>query len=402
MAGTAAGALSWTPILHVSDLKIVLIHNRYQEAGGEDDVFLAEGSLLASRGHDVTTYTADNRNIVGMGQIQLAKATLWNSASYRDLRRICTGSRPVVAHFHNAFPLVSPAAYYGARAERAAVVQTLHNYRLICPSATLYRDGRPCEACIGKALPWPAVLHACYRQNRAATTVAASLLVGHRLMGTWRHAVDTYITLSEFARQKFVAGGLPVDKIIVKPNFLTRDPGPGTHTGQFGLFVGRVSPEKGIKVLLDAWNQLTSAIPLKIVGTGPLERSRTIRNVEWLGWLPPERVMQLMKDATFLILPSTTYEGSPMTLLQSFATGLPAIVSAHGSLAEIVEDRKTGYHFPAGDSARLAETIERAWAHPEERRDISGRARRQSCEAWYSGIDRSCPRNWRNLFSALE
>lgn len=345
---------------------VVLIHNRYRQAGGEDEVFAAETALLTARGHDVTTYVADNREIDGTGRLALARATVWNSAASREVRELCSRRPPVVAHFHNFFPLISPAAYYGARAEGAAVVQTLHNYRLICPAATLYRDAAPCEACVGKAVAWPSVLHACYRGDRAATTVAASSISMHRLLRTWQRQVNVYIALTDFARRKFIEGGLPADRIVVKPNFLSSDPGIGEHQGGFALYVGRVSPEKGITTLLNAWTRVGERVPLKIAGRGPLETLRAVPGVEWLGWQPPESVLALMKDARFLVMPSTCYEGAvPLSVIQAFATALPVIVSAHGSMTEVAAAH-TGCAFEPGDDEDLVRRIEWALDHPVE------------------------------------
>jgi glycosyltransferase involved in cell wall biosynthesis len=336
---------------------VVLVHNRYQHAGGEDHVFAAEQSLLAWRGHTVATYLADNERIGTMGRAPLAAGTIWNAASRRDLRTLCRQSGPVVAHFHNTFPLISPAAYYGARDAGALVVQTLHNYRLICPAGTLFRDRDACDECVGRRFPWPGVMHGCYRQSRLATAVTASMIAAHHAAGTWRDVVSVYIALTDFARRTFVEGGFPAERIVVKPNFLPVDPGIGAHRGGFALFVGRVSPEKGIDVLLDAYERGV-ALPLKIAGTGPLENSRTPRNVEWLGWQEPNDITALMKAATVLVLPSLCYEGFPISVLQAFATGLPVVASGHGSLQEIVEHGRTGFHVPPGDPDALAERLD--------------------------------------------
>jgi glycosyltransferase involved in cell wall biosynthesis len=353
---------------------VVLVHNRYQQAGGEDEVFAAERSLLAAHGHAVTTYLADNERINGMGRVRLTATTIWNRDSRREVRAICTQPGPVVAHFHNTFPLISPSAYSGARDAGAIVVQTLHNYRLICPGATLYRDGAACEQCVGSPVPWRAVVHGCYRHSRLATAVAASMIAAHHAAGTWRDAVSVYIALTEFARLRFIDGGLPPERIVVKPNFLPADPGPGAHRGRFALFVGRVSPEKGIDVLLDAYERGLD-LPLKIAGAGPLERTRTPRNVEWLGWQSPAEVIALMKAAAVLVLPSVCYEGFPITALQAFATGLPVIATGHGSLAEIVDHGRTGLLFEPGQVDALAERLDWAGTHPGELQVLSSGAR---------------------------
>ena len=254
-------------------MKILLLHNYYQRSGGEDEVFLTDASLLEKHGHEVRRYCVHNTSVDDLSYLRLAGQTLWNADSYRQLRTLFRTESPDIAHFHNTFPLISPSAYYAAAAAGVPVVQTLHNFRLLCPNALLYRDGHVCGDCIGRTVAWPAIVHKCYRESRPATAVTAGMLAAHRVMGTWSHMVATYITLTEFARQKFIEGGLPADRLLVKPNTLRDDPGQGDHRGGFGLFVGRLSNEKGLDVLLDAWRQLREPLKLLIVGSGPLEDS---------------------------------------------------------------------------------------------------------------------------------
>ncbi|MPZ19213.1 MAG: glycosyltransferase [Luteitalea sp.] len=358
-------------------MKIVLLHNHYQQAGGEDNVFSTEATLLEAHGHEVRRHSVHNDAIDDMRRLAVARATLWNRDSYARLRALFREESPEIAHFHNTFPLISPAAYYAARAEGVPVVQTLHNYRLMCPNALLYRDGHVCHDCVGRRVAWPAVVHACYRASRPATAVTTAMLALHRMLGTWREAVTTYIALTEFAKQQFVAGGLPTDRIVVKPNAVSEDPLPGDHAGEFALFIGRLSTEKGLDVLLSAWRQLRSSLKLVIVGSGPLDAlaQGSPANVEWLGHVPRARVLELMRQATFLVFPSTVYEGFPMTLLEALATGLPVIVSGHGSLAEIVPDGVAGLHVRPGDAFGLAATIRWALAHRLELARMGSRGR---------------------------
>ena len=273
-------------------MRVVLVHNYYQQPGGEDQVFAAEGRLLEARGHHVYRHTVHNDEVSGYNKAALAKATLWNGDSYRELRAIFRRERAEVVHVHNTLPLVSPAVYYAAKAEGVAVVQTLHNYRLLCPAATFLRDGRVCEDCLGRA-PWPGVVHACYRDSVAASSVLASMLTYHRARRTWTEMIDVYVALTEFAREKFVEGGLPEAKIVVKPNFLDSHLSTPEEPKAYALFVGRLSKEKGLSVLLSAWRTLGARIPLKIVGDGPLaqEVDRAAREVPGSsGWaVSPEK-----------------------------------------------------------------------------------------------------------------
>jgi glycosyltransferase involved in cell wall biosynthesis len=354
-------------------MTILVVHNYYQQPGGEDRCLDAEVAMLRANGHEVVLHTADNDAIDGMSRLSAAARTVWSRPAYRELRALIRDRRPAVAHFHNTFPLISPAAYYACRAERVPVVQTLHNFRLLCPNALFFRDGKVCEDCLGKAVPWPGVVHGCYRGSRPATAAVAAMITAHRALGTWRDLVDVYVPLTEASRRKFIAGGLPADKLVVKPNFLEVDPGVGTGAGGYGVFVGRLSPEKGTGTLLKAWQTLGGAVPLKIVGDGPLagevsEAAATIPGVEWLKSQPPETVYRLIGDAAFLVLSSECYENFPRVAIEALAKGTPVIASRLGAMAEVVADGRTGLHFTPGDAADLAATVRRFVADPEMQR----------------------------------
>ena len=347
------------------------MHNHYQQPGGEDQVFAAEGDLLETRGHRVVRYTSHNDRVRGVSRLALAKTTVWNGDAYRELRALIRKERPEVAHFHNTFPLISPAAYYAARAESVPVIQTLHNYRLLCPNALFFRQGGVCEDCLGKTFAWPGIAHACYRESRSSSGAVAAMQTTHRAAGTWTRAVDTYIALTEFARQKFVEGGLPADRIAVKPNFVSPDPGAGDAGGGYVLFVGRLSQEKGVETLLAAWKQLQGKVPLKILGDGPLARTvaeaaKQFKEVEWLGRQPKDRVLAFMKDARALIFPSVWYEGFPMVIAEAYAVGLPVIASNLGSMSSLISHRRTGLHFCPGNSKDLATQVTWASEHPAQ------------------------------------
>lgn len=363
------------------DLEVVLVaQNHYQEGGGEDVVFEAETALLESRGHRVVRYTAHNDDINSMAAPRLAATTFWSTRSYRELRELIGRERPSVAHFHNTFPLISPSAYYAAAAEDVPVIQTLHNYRLLCVNALLFRDGAVCEDCLDGRSLWPGVRHACYRNSRAVSGVAAAMLTTHRRLRTWARRVNTYIAVSEFARGKFVQAGVPAERIRIKPNFLGGEIARGTGDGGYALFAGRLSVEKGVEVLLEAWERLDGRLPLKIAGDGPLaelvaERVGGMSSVEWLGPRPRAEVLSLLQGAALVIHPSLAYENMPIYQIEAFATGVPAVVSGHGALAEMVEDGVVGRHFTPGDAADLAVKVIELMDDPEERGRMSRQAR---------------------------
>ena len=369
-------------------LKVVLVHGYYQQAGGEDQVFAAESELLEAQGHQVLRYTVHNERIERMSPLSLAGATVWHRSSYRDLRALVRREQPDLVHFHNTFPLISPAGYYAAKAEGRPVVQSLHNYRLLCPNALFFRDGHACEDCRGRLVPWPGVLHACYRGSRPASGAVAAMITTHHALQTWTRMVDTYISLTGFARRKFIQGGLPAEKIVVKPNFIHPDPGLGEGRGNYALFVGRLSVEKGIDDLLAAWERLGDRVVLKIVGDGPLadrvaRATRKLGGVEWLGRQPRDRVLALMKEAAMLVFPSVCYEGFPLVIAEAFAVGLPVVASDLGSAASLVEPGRTGLHFRSEDAEDLADKVGLTLAN---RGTLAGmrRAARREFEARYT------------------
>lgn len=368
-------------------MKIFCVHNFYQQSGGEDAVFAAELTLLRAHGHRVTTFSRSNDELKDQsiaGRLFVSGfQTIWSFNSYKKIKQLLADEKPDIAHFHNTFPLISPSAYYACADARVPVVKTLHNYRLLCPAATLLRDGRICESCVGRRVSWPGVVHACYRDSRAATAAVSGMLASHRALRTWNQRVDIYVALSEFARQKFIQGGLPPERMVVKPNFVS-DPGVATSVRDYGLYVGRLSEEKGISVLVSAWSKLTSSVPLQIAGVGPMQEKgvaeierRGLRQVKLLGHLQPDQVLEVMRGARFLIFPSVWFEGFPMVIAEAFACGVPVIASRLGAMLEIVEDGRTGLHFSPGDAQDLATKIEWAWSHPDLMREMGNSARRE-------------------------
>ena len=249
-------------------MHILSIHNNYQIRGGEDVSREAEESLLKEMGNSVSVYQEHNDRVAAIGAARMAVRTVWSTESYNIVKQKLKNSNCDLIHVQNFFPLISPSVYYAAKSEGVPVVQTLRNYRLLCPNGLFFRDGKVCEDCVGKFVPYPGVMHNCYRENKAASGAVATMITFHRTMRTWTEMVDIYISLTEFARQKFIAGGIPADKIVVKPNFVNPDPGVGEGSGGYALFVGRLSVEKGLDTLLAAWEHLGGKMPLKIVGDG--------------------------------------------------------------------------------------------------------------------------------------
>jgi glycosyltransferase involved in cell wall biosynthesis len=352
-------------------MRILSVHNRYQIRGGEDGSRELEERLLRDMSHQVDVYEEHNDRVATLGKLRLVSKTIWSVETYQNLNSLLTEQTYDVIHVQNFFPLISPSVYYAAKAKGIPVVQTLRNYRLLCPNGEFFRDGRVCEDCLGQFVPLPGVVHACYRGNRAATAVVAAMLTVHRAMGTWTNLIDIYIALNEFAREKFIEGGLPAEKIVVKPNFVHPDLSSGEGRGGYALFVGRLSLEKGLDTLFKAWESLGSKITLKIVGDGPLapqvaESVAKGSGIEYLGYRPLTEVYELMGEAAFLVFPSKWYEGQPRTIIESFAVGTPVVASNLGAMSTLVSPGRTGFHFRPGDSGDLVAQVEWALAHPDE------------------------------------
>ena len=361
--------------------RVLLLHNYYQQRGGEDESFESEVRLLRSRGHEVTVHTVHNDAVEGMSRLRLAATPSWSRGAYDDVRALIRRDRPDVLHCNNTFPLLSPSVYYAARAEGVPVVQHLRNYRLSCVNGLFFRDGRVCEDCLGARAPWHGVQHACYRGSRAASAAAAAMVAVHRSAHTWTTMVDTYVSLTAFAKTKFVQGGLPADRIVVKPNFLDPVPTVGSGAGGYALFVGRLSSEKGLGTLLSAWEQLGPEIELRVVGDGPegpfVESvADRLPGVTWLGRQPLERVYELMGEARMVVFPSEWFETFGRVAMESFAVGTPVVAADLGAVAELVDHGRTGLRFRPGDPASLVEQVRWALAHPDEWRAMRGEARR--------------------------
>jgi glycosyltransferase involved in cell wall biosynthesis len=369
---------------------VLVIHNRYLEPGGEDSAVNAEIALLRARGHRVLQYARHNSEIAQFSKARKALlpfTTTWDYESYGELRSLIRQERPAIAHCHNLFPLLSPAVYYACASEGIPVVQTLHNYRLVCPGGNFFHDGGPCISCHGSLSR--ATLRGCYRDSRLQTGMVAVMLSAHRALSTWQKKVATYIAPSEFCCALAIQHGLPANKIVVKPHFAS-DVLPQKHSlGDYAIFVGRLSEEKGILQLLDVWRDLAH-IPLLIVGSGPLEQNARqfaqasrLGNITFAGQLPHDETLQRIRSARFLVAPSRCYETFGISVLEAMACGVPAIVPRTGALHELVSDRRTGFHVDVDNREQFSAAIRRAWSHPLATREM-GRAARHRCLEHYS------------------
>jgi glycosyltransferase involved in cell wall biosynthesis len=366
--------------------RVLIIHNRYRHRGGEDTVVEAELELLRRKGHTVELLERHNDELDLINRVTVAAHTLWSPQTVRDVESISARFKPDVIHVHNCVPLISPSVFWAAHRAGVPTVQTLHNFRVLCPQAMFLRNGKVCEACLGN-VPWRAVWHACYRGSVTQSAVMLGMLQAHRVIGTWRTGVDCYIALNAFCRAKFVEGGLPSERISIKPNFVDL-PAPLPRQREGFLYVGRLSEEKGIHVLAKAWRQSQPALFLSVAGSGPLENVLSgTAGVTMLGALSFAAVIERMTSATALVMPSICYENFPRTLVEAFACGLPVISTRIGALAQLVEHGKTGLLAEPGDAVDLARQVAWAARHPEALLEMGRNARRHYELNWTGDVN---------------
>jgi glycosyltransferase involved in cell wall biosynthesis len=367
-------------------MKIILVHCHYQQPGGEDVVVQQERQMLERAGHQVVLYLRNNFEVneyPGAKRLVLLQKAIWNGETRNSFSELLRSEKPDIVHVHNTWIMISPSIYSACRDAGVPVIRTLHNYQLMCPVGVFFRDGKVCEECMEHSL-LRSLVNRCYRDSAAETAGVGAMLVVHRARHTWDREVQSYIVPTEFARSKFLQGGLPPDKLFVKPNFVTPDPLPRTGDGSYAIFAGRLAPERRVNTLLNAWTHLRSRIPLVIVGGGvQLDQMRmkasrhNLDSVEFTGLLEHGKTVETIKAARFLIFTSEWYETFGLTLVEAFACGVPVICSRRGAMQEIVEDGRTGLHFNPGDSQDLAEKVEWAWNHPERMREMGEEARRE-------------------------
>ena len=387
-------------------MRILLIHNRYQShaPSGEDIVFDDECQLLREHRHEVITYERHNDAIKMFSLWQRASLlwqTTWSKVSYREIRELICNKRPDVAHFHNTFPLISPSAYYACQDEDIPVVQTFHNFRFFCPSGLFFGKGRVCEECLQHG-PWRSIKSGCYRGSKTQTLPLATMIWFHQRKDTWRRQIDVFIALTEFAREKYIQAGLPADRIVVKPNFMNYPPEPSYENQGYAIFLGRLTPEKGVETLLAAWKRLAD-VPLKILGDGSqrpeleeITQREGLSKVEFSGFLPHAEGVQCLQNARFMVMPSIWYESFPLTIREAFACGKPVVASRLGAMAAIIEDGKTGLLFEPGEPDDLAAKV-RQLMENEDAVIKMGKAARAEFEAKYTA-----ERNYEMLMGIYE
>lgn len=379
---------------------IAVLHERYREAGGEDVVFEAETALLEQHGHRVERITLANQDIPARPNLrqvlELGAGTIWSPRQARMVFDRVKASGATILHVHNPFPLFSPSVFAAGHRAGAATVFTLHNFRLICPAATLFRDGRPCEDCVGRRVPLPGVIHACYRGSRLQSATVAAMIAGNRIRRTWDRDVDVFIALTNFARDKLIDGGFPRSRLAVKPNFVGQDPGPRQGAGDGFVYAGRLSPEKGVEVLIAAMAHVGPEVSVRVAGEGPLApivaaAAASGAGIRPLGFLKRTELADEMTNARALVFPSQCYEGMGMAVIEAFAAGLPVIASRLGGIPDLVHDGETGILVDSADAHALARALTWATQHPAEMAAMGRQARREyetkfTAEASYASL----------------
>lgn len=359
-------------------MNILLVHNRYQQPGGEDVVAAAEAELLRRRGHSVALVEVDNEAIRGWA----AKLGTAIATPYNPFRRAWMADQvrrrgSDVVHVHNFFPRLSPAVLDGAADAGAAVVHTMHNYRSICANGLMLRDELPCEQCVARSA-WEAVRHHCYRGSSAGSAAVVAMQQLAKWRNAWNRPGRRLVALSRFARSKLVAGGIPPQRIVVKPNFIDLPIEVANPAARAGvLYVGRLASEKGVHVFAEAARRLPH-LQFTMIGGGPEEdalRRQAAPNLHLTGALPHAATRQAIATAKLLVLPSLWFEGLPMTLLEAFAAGTPVVASRIGSLQEAVLDRVNGRTFAPGDAGDLAAVLAELDADDDLRAALGRRAR---------------------------
>lgn len=356
-------------------MKIIQAHNYYQNIGGEATSVANEKALLEEKGHQVISYTKNNKEIDSYSlpqKLALLKQASWSQKTYHEVSLLLKQEKPDICHVHNFLPLISPSIYYACKENNVPVVQTLHNYRLICTNGLFLKNGEVCESCLGKS-PYKSITTKCYRNSYIQTYALARMLETNTKKGTWANFVDAYLCLTNLAREKFTAHGLPIEKLFIKPNFVELNNNVLPSKKPYLLFVGRLERSKGAHLLIDLCQQVD--LPIKVIGEGNLENElKTCPQLTVLGKQSHVKTVEFIQQATALIFPSIWYEGMPMTILEAFASRTPVFASNMGAMQSMITDEKTGFLFTPDCSKSLAQKVNQNITQPKLLQEVAAKA----------------------------
>lgn len=340
--------------------------------------------MLRRRGHDVVEHVLENTRVAPRQMISVGLRSLWNTPEAERVKALIRSVQPDVLKVDNFFPQFSPSIFRAAKTMGVPTVLSVRNYRLVCPSANLFRDGHPCSECVGRPVAWPGVLHRCYRGSLLQSGAVAASNAVARARGVWADEVDRYVAVSRFVEQQLVDGGLPAGKIVVKPNFIT-DTGAGDGAGGYAIYVGRLTEEKGVRSMLRAWAASRRLPALRIIGDGPLEgevraAASADPRIVAHGRVALGEVIGMLGQAAMLLFPSAWYEPFGRSIVEAYSKATPVVAAETPPIHDMVAEGVTGMLYRPEDHEQLAATVQAMVRDPERLRAMRHSARARYIE----------------------
>ncbi|MDQ7786900.1 MAG: glycosyltransferase [Thermodesulfovibrionales bacterium] len=369
-------------------MKALLIHNSHRSgsSSGDDIVFSKESKLLEQYENVVFKINPSNDEFDNASPLKKLSTILqvpWSFIYYKKIKQLLLKENPDIIHLHNFFPFISPSVFYAADSAGIPIIQTLHDFRYLCPMAFLMRSGKICNECKGGAF-FKSVEYGCFKGSNLQSIPVAFMLKLHWYLKTFKKKIDGYICLTESQRKIYLEAGFDETKLFIKPNFVDDTYEKEKYQyGDYAVFIGRLGEEKGVRTLIGAWKNLPD-IPLKIVGDGPdakdfksLVNDLNIKNIDFIGYKPYLECRKILNNARFLIMPSIWYETFGLTIIEAFSHCKPVIASNLGAMADIVKDKVTGLLFTPMNTQELTEKVRWLWTNPEECKRMGQNARRE-------------------------
>lgn len=369
-------------------MKILLIHNSHRSgsSSGDDIVFNKESKLLEQYGNEVIKINPSNNEFDHAGAFRKISTILqvpWSFSYYKKIKHVLAKEKPDIVHLHNFFPFISPSVLYASDSAGVPVVHTLHDFRYLCPMAFFMRDGKICEECKDGKF-FKSIAYGCFKGSRLQSIPVAFMLKMHWYLKTFKRRIGGYICLTDSERKIYLNAGFDEEKLFIKPNFVDDMFEQDKYTfGNYVVFIGRLSEEKGLSTLIGAWRDLPD-IPLKIVGDGPdaedfksLVSELKIKNIDFLGYKPYLECRKILNDSRFLVMPSLCYETFGLSIVEAFSYCKPVIASNLGAMADLVKHNQTGLLFEPGNHLDLAEKIKWLWKHKDETIRMGENARKE-------------------------